>query len=161
MRPPNERQCAGFHEAGHAILAFVFGRRIGAVETNRDGSGGVRCATLRANARDRFSRAEWRRLVTQEIFICYAGPVAEMCASGTMRPELWAVDIETAREWFRELRADPRRARPIALQITRDLLSAPRTWRAVEMIAAHLVKRGRLSGEQLEAVCRACGVQRV
>ncbi len=151
-----------WHESGHAVAAFVFARRISRVTANLDGNGGVSCDFLRPEARTHFRRRIWRQLVEEEIVICLAGPLTEEIAAAGADDDSGSIDLQHVRGWMRELNMEPEDSAlaPFAAR-TITLLTEPRTWRAVGQLARRLIRARKISGAEVERLCRALDVPRV
>ena len=151
----NEIERAAVHESAHATMAFRFGRRIRHVQVADDGTGATHCQMLRRVARWWLPASAWRKRVAEEAVISLSGPLAERKFCGCLSRQASTVDFKNASQWLKKL---GRNREQTAIEITYKLLDSPRTWRAVETIAAALIEHGHLTGAQVEAVCRTCGV---
>lgn len=150
----DETKLAAVHEAAHAIAAYHFGRPIRRVEIRADGTGGVFCDELQTGARRKFGTHRYRELAWQECIICYAGVCAEGLYTHTA-PDLnaWRIDARRIRHWVGELQTDLVTAAPPLIRATRAMLREPRTWAAVRAIAARLLERGELNGDEVHQIC--------
>jgi ATP-dependent Zn protease len=131
-----------YHEAGHAVVALALGRPVHGV-------------SILAN-RDRLGQCEFRKgvyrpsedWVEREILIALGGIAAEAIHSGAYG---WAEadrDLRYVRD-LTEQRAGRRQAERLERRLlakTEHLLAKPAHWRAVESIAAELLRRGEISG---------------
>jgi len=148
------RRRLAVHEAGHAALAFRFNRYIRDVSISRNGGGATWIRIPRRS--DSPSDADWRQRCAQTLLISLAGAAAEEKYCG--RPEASPLDLEMASKYLLELRGDRTLLVNTAIETTRGILDQPRTWWAVRSIAAHLLKRGQLTGAQVGSICQRCGV---
>lgn len=142
------------HESGHVVAAFHFGRRIRSVSVDSGGEGATRCATIRPIQQYLLPRAAWRRECLREALICFAGPLAEFCATRTYDSASSAIDMQDGRRWLRRAGVSPL----AVFHATRRLLREH--WRAVEAIAERLEKSGYLTGERIAATL-ARGAQKL
>ncbi len=150
--------CASaYHEAGHALAAYRYGRPVLKIEIDGEGSGATRCLGLKPDARRMFRRRVWRELVQQEILIALAGPLAEEIKYGK-NAESAKIDWQHAHRWLAEL--DMQNALATFATQTRELLTEPATWNAVRTVARRLIQGRKITGPEVEAICRAQGVSR-
>jgi hypothetical protein len=157
----DETKLAAIHEAAHCAAAYHFGQPIRRVEIRADGSGSVFCDELKASAKHQFAAPRYRALAWQECIICYAGACGELMLTHTA-PDLdaWKIDASRIRHWLAELQTDQVTAAPPLIRATRAMLKEPRTAAAVRAIAARLLERGSLSGDEVHELCRSLRVAR-
>ena len=155
MGPPYDK-AAAYHEAGHAVVALALGRP-------------VQCVSILPD-REHLGLCEFRKGVfrpsedwlEREVLIALGGIAAEARHTGN-----YAWD-GAARDWryVRGLavqRAGERRAERLERRLlarAEHLLAREGHWRAVELSAAELVRRGSVSGRAARHLfdrgCQAC-----
>ena len=135
-------EATAYHEAGHAVLALALGRPVHQVtilpNQDRLGQCAFRKGTLRPS----------EDLVEREMLISLGGVAAEARHTGNYA---WS---SAARDWqyVRGLavrRAGERRAERLIRRLlakAEHFLAQEGHWRAVELIAAELLRRGAISG---------------
>jgi hypothetical protein len=135
-------EATAFHEAGHAVVALALGRPVHRVSVlpNRDRLG--QCEF----AKGRFKPSE--DVLEREILISLAGLAAEARRTGKYHLDGADHDLRHVRRLVLERkseRAAPRYEERL-LNKVEALLHDDGIWRAVELIAAELVKHGVISG---------------
>jgi hypothetical protein len=157
-----DRERAAFHESGHAVMAHRFHRAPRVVRIAEDGTGNTICHELRADARQTISPTRYRQLAIEEVYVWSAGRIAEEIFAGTSDADAARVDDQHVRFWLKELRVrvGGLYARFLAVRAKR-MLHEPQTAAAVRAIAARLLERGELRGEEVYELCRALGVPEV
>jgi ATP-dependent Zn protease len=154
MEPPDE--ATAYHEAGHAVVALALGRPVHQVSIRPDRERLGVCAFGKAVFRP---SEDW---LEREILISLGGLAAEARYTGS-----YAWDQATRdRQFVRRLavqRAGERQAKRLERRLlakAEHLLSREGHWRAVELIAAELLRRGVISGRAarhlFEQGCAAC-----
>jgi hypothetical protein len=128
------------HEAAHALAAMRFGGKVAFIELTQDGRRGA------------MELVEGMRPPVARIFMALAGKLAECRVTGD-EPEYSEHDYREAREAAAILgaRTNTLPGRVIH-RIEHDInawLALPDIWGHLERIAAKLVERGRLTGEQI------------
>lgn len=141
MEPPFDEATA-YHEAGHAVVALALGRLVQEISVlpRRDRLG--HCQHRKARLR---SAAD---LLENEALIALAGVVAEARFTGVYAWNMAATDLRYVRDLVVQ-RVGPRRAERLERRLiakAEHVLAQEGHWRAVELIAAELVKRGSISG---------------
>lgn len=140
--PPTHDPITAYHEAGHAVVALALDRPVHRVSVLPN--------------RDRFGQCEFRKGVfrpsedwlEREILIALAGMAAEARHTGTYSREEAEQDLRYVRRLLlqrgseRQLERQERRM----LAKVEHLLADDGHWRAVELIAAELLKQGVISG---------------
>src|SRR5436190_6444518 len=140
MEPTSERATA-YHEAGHAVLAFVLGRP-------------VECVSILPN-RERLGVCEFGKGVyrpsedwlEREILIALGGIAAEARFTGIYAWDAAARDQQYVRR-LAEQRAGERRAERLQRRLlakAEHLLAGDGSWLAVELIAAELLSQREIS----------------
>lgn len=139
---PTQDPITAYHEAGHAVVALALDRPVHRVSVLPN--------------RDRLGQCEFRKGVfrpsedwlEREILIALAGMAAEARHTGTYSREEAEQDLRYARRLLlqrgseRQLERQERRM----LAKVEHLLADDGHWRAVELIAAELLKHGVISG---------------
>lgn len=143
-----------YHEAGHAVLALTLGRDVHRVSV--------------LPKQDRLGRCEFRKppsrptedWIEQEMLIALGGLAAEARFTGSYAWEEAARDLQQVRRLAAQ-RAGERRAVRLEQRLLRKaehLLGDDGRWRAVELIAAELVRTGAVSGRAVRHFFKlACG----
>lgn len=156
------------HEAAHALLCFIFDRRLDYAEIEDDGNGEIGCDELLPEHRSSYSQARWREKVEEYICVALAGPlsgtVADSGGSKAWRESV-ANDVQTAHTWIRRLTRQFNLTGIDLLHALRDrtnsLLNDQRAQDAIEEIANALQRKRKLSGREVEDICARCGVQQL
>ncbi|HEY1190698.1 MAG TPA: M50 family metallopeptidase [Gemmata sp.] len=141
MEPIHDAVTA-YHEAGHAVIALALGRTIHkvTVRPNRERLGEVRFTKGAAKPTD-----DW---IEREILIALGGFAAEARHTGTYATEEAAQDLRFVRRLAAERKSDRQveRYEQRMLAKVEYMLADEGTWKAVELIAAELLKHGEISG---------------
>jgi ATP-dependent Zn protease len=141
MEPPHDEATA-YHEAGHAVVALALGRPVQRVSVLPDRDFLGHCAFGKGVFRP---SEDW---LEREILIALGGLAAEARRTGTYA---WG-EASRDRQYVRQLavqRAGERRAERLERRLlakAEHLLAQEGHWRAVELIAAELLRRGAISG---------------
>lgn len=134
-------EVTAYHEAGHAVIALALGRTIHKVSVlpNRERMGEVRFAKGAKPTDD------W---VEREILIALGGMAAEARHTGTYAMDEAAQDLRFVRKLALERKSDRQveRYEQRMLDKTEYMLADEGNWKAVELIAAELMKHGTISG---------------
>lgn len=149
---------SAYHEAGHALMAFVAGAEIQTVtiEPNRD-DGPARYADIRMRwPTERFSDRELR---TKVVLVALAGPVAESIYQGEplhpgFVPE-WSSDWQVAWDAASDLLPDPKDRLAFLEQSCRELhrlLGRDDHWAALAAVVDALLAHETLEGEQVSEI---------
>jgi ATP-dependent Zn protease len=140
--PQSHDEVTAYHEAGHAVVALALGRTVHKVSVlpNRERLGECRFGKGDARATD-----DW---VEREILIALGGMAAEARHTGTYATAEAAQDLRFVRRLARERKSDRavERYEQRMLSKVEAMLADEGTWKAVEDIAAELVKHGSISG---------------
>jgi ATP-dependent Zn protease len=131
-----------YHEAGHAAAAMALGRDVHRVSVLPDRDLLGWCEFKKAVFRP---SEDW---IERELLISLAGMAAEARHTGTYDRAAAGKDLKFARKLALQ-RASERsldRYERRMLAKTENLLADDAVWRAVEMIAAELLKHGEISG---------------
>jgi hypothetical protein len=145
---------ASFHESGHCLLAYLCGRSIRGVRLDPGGEGAVTCQVLSLAAQYRMPAPVWRRRAIEEAKICFAGPLAELAATGDYDASACSVDLESGHRWIRQSAADT----ASCFRDTIDLLRS--YWPAVLALAARLQAAGSLDGRQVVSTIARASARR-
>jgi ATP-dependent Zn protease len=135
-------EATAYHEAGHAVLALALGRPVHAVSI--------------LPSRERLGECEYRKprlrpaedWLEREILIALGGVAAEARFTGTFVREMAATDLRYVHDLAAQ-RVGQRRAERLERRLlakAEHLLSQEGHWRAVELIAAELMRCGTISG---------------
>lgn len=141
MEQPHDEVTA-YHEAGHAVVALALGRTIHKVSVlpNRERLGECRLGNGNARPTD-----DW---LEREILIALGGLAAEARFTGAYATAEAGQDLRFVRRLALERKSDRavERYERRMLDKVESMLADEGTWRAVELIAAELVKHGTVSG---------------
>ena len=139
---PQHDELTAYHEAGHAVIALCHDRPVHRVSVlpNRDRLG--QCEF----AKGRFKPSE--DALEREILIALAGLAAEARHSGSYEHDAADHDLRYVRRLVLERksgRAAPRYEERMLSKVE-AMLADDAPWRAVELIAAELMRHGVISG---------------
>lgn len=141
MGQPHDEVTA-YHEAGHAVVALALGRTIHKVTVlpNRERLG--ECRFGKGNVRP---TDDW---LEREILIALGGLAAEARFTGTYATAEAGQDLRFVRRLALERKSERavERYERRMLDNVEYMLADEGTWRAVELIAAELMKHGTISG---------------
>jgi ATP-dependent Zn protease len=155
MTPPFDEATA-YHEAGHAVLALALGRPVQRVSAlpNRERLG--QCDFRKGVVRP---SEDW---LEREILIALGGVAAEARHTGTYAWDMADRDLQYVRD-LAVRRAGERQAERLERRLlakAEHLLAKDGYWRAVELIAAELLRRGSISGRAarhlFDQACAPC-----
>lgn len=137
-----EEEATAYHEAGHAVVALALGRPVHAVSVlpHRERLG--ICEYRKGNFRP---TDDW---LEREALIALAGMAAEARLTGDYAFGAANRDLRYVRQ-LAEQRAGPRQAARLERRLlskVEHLLAKEGYWRAVERIAAELLRCGEISG---------------
>jgi ATP-dependent Zn protease len=137
---PQYDEATAYHEAGHAVLGLALGRPVHSVSIlpNRERLG--QCEYRKARLRP---AEDW---LEREILIALGGIAAEARFTGAFVRDMAATDLRYVHDL-----AVQRVGHHRAERLERRLLAKAEhllegQWRAVELIAAELMRRGAISG---------------
>jgi ATP-dependent Zn protease len=141
MEQPHDEVTA-YHEAGHAVVALALGRTVHKVTVlpNRERLG--ECRFGKGNARP---TDDW---LEREILIALGGLAAEARFTGSYATAEAEQDLQFVRRLALERKSERAvgRYEQRMLDKVEYMLADEGTWKAVELIAAELVKHGTISG---------------
>jgi ATP-dependent Zn protease len=154
MQQPSPEATA-YHEAGHAVIALALGRPIQRVTILADREHAGTCAFGKAVFRP---SEDW---LEREALIALAGLAAEARLTGVYEMDGAAKDRRYVAELARQRAGDARKAERLERRLLSKaeyLLSREDNWRAVERLAAELLRVGTISGRAArhlyEEACR-------
>lgn len=154
QQPPSPQdQATAFHEAGHAVAALALDRPVVAVsiEPDRDRLG------ICAFGKPVFRPSEdW---LEREVLIALAGMAAEARHTGEYDREAAGRDLVYARKLSLQRAGNERQAERLEKRLlskAENLLERPAHWRAVERIAAELLRCRHMSGRQARHLFEEC-----
>ena len=132
-----------YHEAGHAVMALLLGRPVDHVSIRPDAQRLGHCEFRKAVFRP---SEDW---LERELLIALSGLAAEALHAGAYAWEGAARDLAYAEELARQRTGAERPAKRLTertLSKAEHLLSRAAAWRAVERLAAELLRVGAISG---------------
>jgi ATP-dependent Zn protease len=135
-------EVTAYHEAGHAVIALTLGRTVHKVSVlpNRERLGECRFGKGHTRPSD--------DLVEREILIALGGLAAEARHTGTYATDEATQDLRFVRRLALERKSERQveRYEQRMLDKVEYMLADDGTWKAVELIAAELLKHGTISG---------------
>jgi ATP-dependent Zn protease len=153
---PTYDPATAYHEAGHAVVALILGRPVQRVSVQPDRRHAGHCAFGKGVFRP---SEDW---LEREILIALGGIAAEARHTGAYAWGGAARDQQYV-EQLAVQRAGERRAERLQRRLlakAEHLLAQQAHWRAVELIAAELLRCGAISGRTarhlFERGCEAC-----
>lgn len=154
MAHPRRLRATAYHEAGHAVAAYMAGRRFTQVSIVPDSWSLGRCtfAALRLFPLNGTGDRRGRARIEREIMIFCGGSVAE--ALHMKRPHSWRwanYDLLKAMELAEWVTHDPDEARAFTTWLLKrsEALLRERAWRrAVTAVASDLLRYGELGEHQ-------------
>src|SRR5262245_42115832 len=135
-------EAAAYHEAGHAVVALALGRPIHRVSLTPDRAGLGLCEFGKGVFRP---SEDW---LEREILIALGGVAAEARFTGDYAWDAADRDLQYVRDLAVQ-RAGDRQADRLERRLlakAEHLLAKPGHWRAIERIAAELLRLGAISG---------------
>lgn len=136
-----------YHEAGHAVAAYLLQRGIEYVSIRpKDGTLG-RCIPTQIKRVDE----------EQELLIILAGPFAEKVMTGSISQDSYGIDRDMWNDLALQLCGDRERVNVYLYElglITQDTFTLPPVKAAVEALAQHLLRRRCLWGRAARRVIR-------
>jgi ATP-dependent Zn protease len=142
-----------YHEAGHAIAALALGRPVERVSVLPDRERLGWCHFGKAVFRPSEDRVE------REALIGLAGLAAEALRTGSYGWEEATRDLRYVRTLTRPRAGSDRQAERLEKRLlakAEHLLSRPAHWRAVERLAAELLRLGVVSGRAARHIWEEC-----
>jgi ATP-dependent Zn protease len=152
MEPPPDEATA-YHEAGHAVAALALGRPVQRVSVLADRERLGSCHFGKAVFRP---SEDW---LEREILIALAGLAAEARFTGAYAWDGAARDRQYVADLALERAGNARQAERLERRLlskTEHLLDQPGNWRAVERIAAELLRAGAVSGRAARHLYEEC-----
>lgn len=141
-----------YHEAGHAVMALVLGRPVACVSVGARRESLGTCAFGKAVFRP---SEDW---LEREALISLAGLAAEARYTGAYAWDGAARDLVYV-EGLAAQRAGPRKAARLMRRLlakAEHLLNRAENWRAVERLAAELLRAGEISGRAARHLFEEC-----
>jgi ATP-dependent Zn protease len=155
MSPPTDEATA-YHEAGHAVASLALGRPVHRVSVLPDCQFLGRCEFGKAAFRP---SEDW---LEREALIALGGLAAEALHTDNYAWDESARDLRYVRDLAVQ-RAGQRQADRLVRRLlakAEHLLARDDHWRAVELIAAELIRRGTVSGRAARHLFdRACAAR--
>jgi len=158
-RRKRSSQRIAIHEAGHAVMAYLCGRRIGAMSAVRHGEilGELEYRGFTSFPARPLDDARARRKLETEIMIALAGLAAEYLHRGPVDRRGAATDLQRALSIAQAATADPEEATAFVNWLfvrARNRLCVPACARAVKALAVELARQGSLTGAEVRALLR-------
>jgi hypothetical protein len=155
-RKPSSHRIA-IHEAGHAVMAFLCGRRLGSASTIRHGEilGQLEYGGMTVFPDHPLDDARARRKLEAEIMIALAGIIAEDLHPGPVDRGGAVTDLQRALAFALAATTDPEEATAFIDWLfvrARNRLRQPRCKRAIRELATQLAHRGLMTGAQMRAL---------
>jgi ATP-dependent Zn protease len=150
---PSSAEATAFHEAGHAVMALALGRPVACVSV---------LPTRQFLGTCEFGKAVFRPSedwLEREMLIALAGLAAEACYSGDYAWDGAVRDRDYAEDLALRRAGNERKAARLlrrALSKAEHLLGQEENWRAVERIAAELLRAGEISGRTARHIYEEC-----
>ena len=147
------------HEAGHAVMAYLCGRRIGAASAlpRRGSLGHLEYGGLTSYPVGWLEDARTRRKLEDEIMIALAGLAAEYVQPGVIDHAGAAADLARALEIALPAAGNPEEATAFINWLfvrARSKLADRRSRQAITDLATALERRGSLTGTEIRARLR-------
>jgi hypothetical protein len=140
-----------YHEAGHVVVGTLLGLEVLDTDIDRDGEGG--------RGHTHFAPRKRERDFVERVVATFMAGFAAEDRLGAADPEGSGYDMDLLlREWIGYLEPDPARRPAVAEQFfarAAELLSDPKSWQAVEVVAAALLQAGRLDGNQARELVKS------
>src|SRR5262245_333793 len=149
----SEDVATAYHEAGHAVAALALDRPVVKVSILADRDRAGICFFGKAVFRP---SEDW---LEREVLIALAGLAAEARQTGEYDRDAAARDLRYARGLAIQPAGSGRQARRLErrrLAKAEHLLDRAANWRAVELIAAQLLRCGEMSGRQARHLYEQC-----
>ena len=151
--PPAEDVATAYHEAGHAVAALALDRPVVKVSILADRDRAGICFFGKAVFRP---SEDW---LEREVLIALAGMAAEARQTGEYNRDAAARDLRYARGLAVQRAGNERQAERLERRLlskAEHLLEREVHWRAVERIAAELLRAGAISGRQARHLFEEC-----
>lgn len=147
---PRGLQRIAYHEAGHAVAAYLLRRRFDwiSIQSDEHFLGYVTFTAIESLGANGRGGRRARALAEREIMIDLAGNIAERIFTGRHDWMRATVDIRNINEVALRFCADAEEAQAFIRWLTirtRNLLSRTRNWAAVSALADALLHEGKLS----------------
>jgi ATP-dependent Zn protease len=151
--PADNDPATAYHEAGHAVAALALDRPVVKVSVRPDRDRLGICAFGKPVFRP---SEDW---LEREVLIALAGMAAEARHTGTYHREAAGRDLRYARSLALQRAGNERQAERLERRLlakAEHLLDRGANWRAVERIAAELLRAGEISGRQARHLYEEC-----
>ena len=151
--PPPRDEATAYHEAGHAVMALTLGRPVAYVSILPGRAFLGTCEFGKAVFRP---SEDW---LEREMLIALAGAAAEARRTGEYAWDAAARDRTYAEELALQRAGAARQAERLlrrSLSKAEYLLSREDAWRAVERLAAELMRLGEISGRAARHLYEEC-----
>jgi ATP-dependent Zn protease len=152
-----EEEATAYHEAGHAVAALALGRPVAGVSIRARRERLGTCAFGKAVFRP---SEDW---LEREALISLAGLAAEARRTGAYAWDAACEDLRYAEELAEQRAGDRRRAARLLRRLlakAEHLVSRDDNWRAVERLAAELLRLGEVSGRAARHLFDECRRER-
>jgi ATP-dependent Zn protease len=146
-------EATAYHEAGHAVAALALDRPVRKVSIRPDRDRLGICSFGKALFRP---SEDW---LEREVLIALAGLAAEARHTGSYDRVGAARDLRYARELALQRAGNERQAERLERRLlakAENLLDREANWRAVQQMAAELVRAGEISGRQARHLFEEC-----
>jgi hypothetical protein len=141
--PAAPDETTAYHEAGHAVMALALGRPVACVSVRPDHRYLGTCEFSKAVFRP---SEDW---LEREALIALAGAAAEARHAGDYAWGAAAKDLAYVEDLARQRAGGERQAQRLLRRLlakAEHLLAREENWRAVERVAAELLRVGEISG---------------
>ncbi len=146
-------EATAYHEAGHAVMALALDRPVSFVSMRPTREFLGTCEFGKAVFRP---SEDW---LERELLIALGGIAAEALHTGEHAWDAAAKDRDYAEDLARQRAGDDRKAARLlrrTLAKAEHLLSREANWRAVERVAAELLRLGEISGRAARHIYEEC-----
>lgn len=159
---PHRKRAAyriAIHESGHAVMAYLCGRRVGAMSAVPHGEilGQLEYRGFESFPARSLDDARGRRKLETEIMIAMAGLAAEYVHAGPVNRPGAVADLQRALNIALTATTDPEEATAFINWLfvrARNRLRVPACARAIRALATELARRGSLTGGEVRALLR-------
>ena len=155
----SREEYTAFHEAGHAVAAYLMGHRIHCVSIKEDDDYEGRCITLRKRPK-RLDVNSLRTVKEEELIILRAGLIATIIRTKGQHFDYWGIvqDEKVMQECLEEIFADdPEVKKALLLWIahfTYYMFTYEPHWRAVEAVARELLAHQEIGARKATKIIK-------